>query len=46
MTILHEFEILEINREHWFFDKWLLNSNNYYSKNKLYHVLFSYYINF
>ena len=42
MTSLDEFEILEINlMKINFLIKWLLNSNNYYSKNKLYPVLFS-----
>ena len=43
MTTLDEFEILEINLVKIdFLIKWLINSNTYYSKNKLYCVLFSY----
>ena len=46
MTTLDKFEILEINLVKIdFLIKWLLNSNNYYIKNKLYRILFSYYIN-
>ena len=46
MTTMDEFAILEINLvKIYILRKWLLNSNNSYSKNQLYRVLFSYYIN-